>query len=122
VQRFVARRVTDPYFAADLTAEVFLAAIDSAHADRRGAPIGWLFGTARNVVAAELRRSAREHRARSRVAAAAELVEPPISPSCTSASMLRRNSPLYLAMDRLSSGERAVLEFVAAAKLWRQLG
>jgi hypothetical protein len=30
VQRFVARRVDDPYLAADLTADVFVAAIESA--------------------------------------------------------------------------------------------
>ena len=30
VQRFVARRVSDPHLAADLTADVFLAAVDSA--------------------------------------------------------------------------------------------
>src|SRR4249920_1306094 len=30
VQRFVARRIADPHLAADLTAEVFLAAVDSA--------------------------------------------------------------------------------------------
>jgi RNA polymerase sigma-70 factor (ECF subfamily) len=30
VRRFVARRVSDPHLAADLTADVFLAAIDAA--------------------------------------------------------------------------------------------
>ncbi|MCK2221935.1 hypothetical protein MF672_050225 [Actinomadura sp. ATCC 31491] len=29
--RFVVRRVSDPHFAADLTADIFLAALDSAH-------------------------------------------------------------------------------------------
>jgi len=52
VQRFVARRVDDPQLAADLTAEVFLAAVASAPAYRadRGEPVAWLFGVARNVV------------------------------------------------------------------------
>lgn len=36
VQRFVARRVADPHLVADLTAEVFLAVIRSAHV-----PPGW---------------------------------------------------------------------------------
>ncbi len=116
VQRFIARRVTDPYLAADLTADVFLAAIDSAPAYRphRGAPIGWLFGIARNVIAAEQRRDARERRARSRVPAAAELIEPDdlakLHQRIDAEAGARR---LYLAMDRLSSGERAVLELVA---------
>ncbi len=53
VQRFVARRTADPYLAADLTAEVFLAAIGSAHTYRSGLgePAYWLYGIARNVVA-----------------------------------------------------------------------
>lgn len=116
VQRFIARRVADPYLAADLAADVFLAAIDSAHSYRpnRGAPIGWLFGIARNVVAAERRRGARERRAASRVPAAAELVEPDdlanLHQRIDAEVGARR---LYLAMDRLSPGERAVLELVA---------
>src|SRR6476661_3864363 len=69
LQRFVARRVGDPHLAADLTAEAFLAAIDAAPGYRpeRGAPGAWLFGIARNVVAAEHRRAARERRANARV-------------------------------------------------------
>ena len=38
VLRFVVRRVADPHLAADLTAEVFLAAIDAAPAYRRPEP------------------------------------------------------------------------------------
>jgi RNA polymerase sigma factor (sigma-70 family) len=116
VQRFVARRVHDPYLAADLTADVFLTAIDSAHSYRpsQGAPIAWLFGVARNVVAAELRRSARERSAASRVPASAELVEPDdlarLNERVDAEAEARR---LYLAMDRLPAGERAVLELVA---------
>src|SRR4051794_41664326 len=69
VQRFVARRVADPYLAADLTAEVFLAAIDAAPAYRpdRGAPGAWLLGIAHNLVAAEHRRAGRERRGQARV-------------------------------------------------------
>jgi RNA polymerase sigma factor (sigma-70 family) len=116
VQRFVARRVHDPYLAADLTADVFLAAIDSAHTYRpsRGEPLGWLYGVARNVVAAEHRRSARERRAASRIPASADLVDPDdlarLDERIDAAADARR---LYLAMDRLAAGERAVLELVA---------
>jgi len=65
VQRFVVRRVADPHLAADLTAEVFLAAIDAAPAYKpgRGTPAAWLFGIARHVVCDERRRAARERRA-----------------------------------------------------------
>src|ERR1700704_448885 len=69
VQRFVARRVDDPHLAADLTTEVFLAAIDAAHTYRagRGTPTGWLYGVAQNVVSAERRRHPRELRANQRI-------------------------------------------------------
>src|ERR1700729_823343 len=70
VTRFVARRVADPHLAADLTAEVFLAAIDAAERYRgsSGGPRTWLFGIARHVIAAEFRRSARERRVESQIA------------------------------------------------------
>ena len=69
VKRFVARRVDDPHLAADLTAEVFLAAIDSASSYRpdRGAPAAWLVGVARHVLAKELHRQTRERRIADRV-------------------------------------------------------
>jgi DNA-directed RNA polymerase specialized sigma24 family protein len=56
--RFVARRVADPYTAADLTADVFLAVIGSVHTYRpgKGSPVAWLYGIARNVIAADRRR------------------------------------------------------------------
>ena len=62
VQRFVARRVSDPHLAADLTADVFLAAVDSAasYDSSRGPVVAWLYGVGRNAIAAEARRRARE--------------------------------------------------------------
>ena len=65
LQLFIARRVNTPEEAADLTADVFLAAI--AASDRyRGdgaAPRAWLYGIARHVVADHHRSSARAARA-----------------------------------------------------------
>ena len=116
VERFVARRVDDPFLAADLTADVFLAAIDSVDSYRsgRGAPIGWLFGVARNVVAAEHRRSQGERRAAHRVAAAEDLVEADdlahLHERIDAEAGARR---IYRAMERLADSERAVLELVA---------
>ncbi|GAA1015095.1 RNA polymerase sigma factor [Acrocarpospora pleiomorpha] len=70
VTRFLARRVEDPHLVADLTANVFLAVLDSAHTYRsdRGSEIAWLFGVTRNTLLAEQRRAARELRATSRIA------------------------------------------------------
>jgi len=115
VQRFVARRVTDPLLAADLTADVFVAAIDSARSYRRsrGEPIGWLFGIARNVVAGERRRSAKQLRLTAR-ARGRELVDEDdllaLHQRIDAESAARS---LYQEMARLSAGERAVLELVA---------
>ena len=69
VQRFVARRVSDPHLAADLTADVFLEAIESAAGYRSdlGPPRAWLFGVARNVLAMHVRRGIREARAVGRI-------------------------------------------------------
>jgi RNA polymerase sigma factor (sigma-70 family) len=116
VERFVARRVDDPYLAADLTADVFLAAIDSVDKYRpgRGAPVAWLFGVARNVVAAEHRRGERERRATDRIAASTDLVDADdlarLHGRIDAEADARR---IYRAIERLAAGERAVLELVA---------
>ncbi|MEV5411518.1 sigma-70 family RNA polymerase sigma factor [Thermopolyspora sp. NPDC052614] len=70
VTRFLARRVADPHQVADLTAEVFLAVLDTSHTYRpdRGSEIAWLYGVAHNIVQAERRRAARELRATRRIA------------------------------------------------------
>jgi RNA polymerase sigma factor (sigma-70 family) len=70
VGRFIARRVSDPHTVADLTAEVFLAIIDSAHTYRaeRGTVVGWVYGVAGKVVAGEYRRRTRERQVVQRVA------------------------------------------------------
>jgi RNA polymerase sigma-70 factor, ECF subfamily len=120
VQRFVARRVEDPYLVADLTADVFLAAIDSAHTYRKGRvePIAWLYGIARNTVAGERRRAAREGRAGRRVPASAELIEPDdLARLHARIDAEAASRSLYAAMDRLSEAERAVLELVALEDL-----
>jgi RNA polymerase sigma factor (sigma-70 family) len=61
VSGFVARRLTDPQLVDDLTTEVFLAAIEGADSYRpsRGSESAWLFGIARNVLAADRRTAAR---------------------------------------------------------------
>lgn len=69
VSRFVARRVGDPHLAADLTADIFLAAIDGAHGYRanRGTPRAWLFGIARTQVRSSWRGLGRRIRATQRL-------------------------------------------------------
>lgn len=115
VHRFVARRVDDPYLAADLAADVFLAAIDSAGSYRpgRGPSIAWLYGVARNVVAAHWRRHARELRTAGRVAGRALVEADDLARLEERIDAERRSRRLYQAMGQLSDAERAVLELVA---------
>ncbi|SDW67212.1 RNA polymerase sigma-70 factor, ECF subfamily [Amycolatopsis xylanica] len=115
VHRFVARRVADPGLAADLTADVFLAAIESAHTYQpgRGSPQGWLYGVARNVVSSERRRAARALTANRRIAGRRLLDGCEIArmeDRIEAATEVRR---AYEAMECLSDGERAVLELAA---------
>ncbi|MBS1862373.1 MAG: RNA polymerase sigma factor [Actinobacteria bacterium] len=115
VQRFVARRVEDRERAADLTAEIFLAAITSAHRyrPRRGTPKAWLFGIARVTISAERRSRGRERAGIERVRGSALINEDDIARMDARIDAETRARELYLAMDRLAEGKRAVLELVA---------
>ncbi|HEY7143082.1 MAG TPA: RNA polymerase sigma factor [Streptosporangiaceae bacterium] len=115
ITRFVARRVADPQGVADLTAEVFLAAIGSAHAYRpsRGSQAAWLYGIARNVIAGERRRSAHERRVADRVAGQRLLDDDDIARLEEKIDAESPGRAAYLALARLPEDERAVLELVA---------
>jgi RNA polymerase sigma factor (sigma-70 family) len=115
VQRFVARRVDDPSLAADLTADIFLAAIESARSYRRsrGKPVAWLFGIARNVVAGEQRRKARELRAASRVRGRELVDEHDLAAIHRRIDAEAAARSLWREIAELSPAERAVLELVA---------
>jgi RNA polymerase sigma factor (sigma-70 family) len=115
VQRFVVRRVDEPLLAADLTAEVFLAAIDAAPNYRpdRGAPGAWLLGIARNLVAAEYRRAGRERRANARVEGRRLLEADDIARMQDRIDAESRARELYAALDGLPEAERAVFELHA---------
>ncbi|NJP94759.1 RNA polymerase subunit sigma [Nonomuraea sp. FMUSA5-5] len=65
VTRFVVWPTADPHTMADLTVEIFLAALHSRHTYRpgRGSEAGWLYGVARNLLLAQRRRTEREARA-----------------------------------------------------------
>jgi RNA polymerase sigma factor (sigma-70 family) len=67
--RYFVGRVGDAEVAADLTAETFAAALLGAHRFqvRRGPAVAWLFGIARNTLAASKRRGRVEARARARI-------------------------------------------------------
>jgi RNA polymerase sigma factor (sigma-70 family) len=115
VQRFIARRVSDPYLAADLTTEVFLAAIESSGSYRshRGTPIAWLYGVARIVVASERRRAGRELGAQARLAGRRLLSDDDIARMDERIDAAATKRELFSAVERLPDGEREVLELTA---------
>lgn len=119
VLRFVARRVDDPHTAADLTAEIFLAVLHSAHSYRPqlGSETAWLFGVARNAVSSERRRVAREidrdlRFSGRRLLEADDIVR--IEDRLDAESPGRR---ALAALARLPEGERAVMELIAVDQL-----
>ena len=115
VERFVARRVGDRALAADLTADVFVAAIEFAASYRpaKGAPTAWVFGIARFVVAGRLRRDGRERRANARPRGRELLHGDDIARIDDRLAAAENRRRLFGAMDRLAPSERAVLELVA---------
>jgi RNA polymerase sigma factor (sigma-70 family) len=119
LQRFVARRVGDRERAADLTAEIFLAAIEAAerYRPRRGTPKAWLYGIARVLVADDRRRRGRERAREERFRGSALLDEEDVARMDARIDAAAQSRRLYTAMDRLADAERAVLELVAIDEL-----
>ena len=115
VQRFVARRVDDPHLAADLTADVFLAAIDGAHTylPTRGPVIAWLYGVGRNTIAAEVRRRSRELHAVRRISGHRLLDPASLARIEERIDAERESRRLYRALAELSDDDRTLLELVA---------
>lgn len=115
VTRFVTRRVADPHLAADLTAEVFVAAINAAEQYRgaAGGPRTWLYGIARNIIAAEFRRSERERRAEALIAGRRLLEPGDVDRLIEQIDASRQVRELHQSLSVLPDGERAVLELVS---------
>jgi len=119
VQNFVARRVSDPWLAADLTTEVFLAAINAAGQfdPRRGNPIAWLFGISRNVVHNEFRRAGREREAVARIQGRRLLEDDDLARMQERIDAESSSRELFAAFSSLPEGERAALELHAIDEL-----
>ncbi len=113
--RYATRRARDPHAAADLVAEVFLAAISTAASYRAdlGSPIAWLHGIARTVAAAEDRRAARNWAAEGRIAGRRLLDGDDIVRLEERIDAERASRALLSRVADLPDGQRAVLELVA---------
>ncbi|MER5996931.1 RNA polymerase sigma factor [Nonomuraea angiospora] len=117
--RFVARRVADPHAVADVTAEIFLAALHSRHTYRpgRGSETGWLYGVARNVLSTQRRRSEREARAVERIVARRLLDGDDIADLTDRIDAEEPARRALSAMADLPEGERALIELVVIDQL-----
>jgi RNA polymerase sigma-70 factor (ECF subfamily) len=115
VQRFVARRVSDPHLAADLTADIFLAAVDSAagYDAGRGPVVAWLYGVGRNAIAAEARRRSRELRTAKRIEGRRLLDGASFTRIEERLDAERSSRRMYRAIAELPEADRALLELVA---------
>jgi RNA polymerase sigma factor (sigma-70 family) len=115
VRRFVARRVEDPHTAADLTADIFLAVIDSAarYDASAGTAAAWLAGIARHVFADRVRRRVRERRAHGRLSGRALLDEQSAERIADRIDGERMARELHRSLASLPENQRAVVELVA---------
>ncbi len=115
VQRFVSRRLESPEDAADLTADVFMAAIHASR-DYRGdaaAPRAWLYGIARRVVAGHHRSTARARRAVHRIDARELLDDDATDRIVARIDGQRAARALYRSLTALPERQRSVVELVA---------
>lgn len=119
IQRFVARRVTSPHDAADLTADVFLQAIKSCgrYKAQAGTPSAWLHGIARNVVAGHYRVSARAARTTTRFSARDWLDEDSTERLAERIDAERDSRLLLEQLAALPESQRALVELVAVDEL-----
>jgi len=115
VGRFVSRRVDDPHVVADLTTDVFLAAIDASatYSPDRGRPISWLLGIARNVVADHVRRRAREQHATRRLGGRRLLDDDSVAQLEDRIDAERELRAIYRSLDGLPERDRQLFELVA---------
>lgn len=115
VLTFVTRRTDNPHVAADLTADVFVAALEAAgrYDARQGAPIAWLYGIARNVMAVHGRGTARELKAVARLKGRRLLDDEDIAALEERIDAERAVRGLAARHSALSEPLRAVLDLVA---------
>ncbi|KQQ65445.1 RNA polymerase sigma factor [Microbacterium sp. Leaf320] len=116
VEGFVARRLTHPACVADVTSEVFLAAIASCRKfdpDRATNPRVWLFGIAYRLVAEHHRRSARRTRLQHEGAHLSVLESDSIERLEARIDAEREARDLRVQLERLSERDRALLELTS---------
>lgn len=119
IRVYLARRVNDPFIVADLTADIFVRAIDSAPTYRcsLGPPRAWLIGIARNALADHRRRTARETAALHRFHGRELLDEESTDHIIDRIAAQRDAQHLLEALRSLPEPQREVIELVAVDQL-----
>ncbi|WP_405404590.1 RNA polymerase sigma factor [Streptomyces sp. NBC_01104] len=112
---FVTRRTADRDVAADLTADVFVAALEAfaGYDSGRGTHLVWLYGIARNTVASHARKSAREREAVAALSGRRLLDEQDVQRFEERIDAERAARELLTAHAVLSEPLRAVIDLVA---------
>ncbi|RYV49371.1 RNA polymerase sigma factor, partial [Pengzhenrongella frigida] len=124
VERFVARRVRDPFVVADLTADVLVRTIESAATYRPevGRPVAWFFGIARHVVAAHHRSVGRELAAMRRVDARALVDADAYERLQEQIDATARARAMHKGLVALPDALRDVVELVGLPRVWLTRG
>jgi len=112
---FFTRRVIDPHVVADLTAEVYVAVLASAHtySASRGSPRAWLFGIARHMLSAHRRSDLADRDKRRRIEGRRLLDDADVDRMVERIDAQQSGRRLYAALAALPDGERAIFELVA---------
>jgi RNA polymerase sigma-70 factor (ECF subfamily) len=112
--RYAARRMRDPYEAADLVAATFLEAVESSarYDPRRGRPLAWLTGIAANLAGVQERREAAAARALQRLDGQRTLEQDDFDRLERQIDAARQLDRARAALARLSAVEREMLALV----------
>jgi len=112
---FFTRRVFDPHVVADLTADVYVAMLSSAHtySASRGSPRAWLFGIARHVLSGHRRADLADRDKQRRIEGRRLLEEEDVDRLVERIDAQQSSRRLYAALAALPEGERAMFELVA---------
>lgn len=119
VQRFAARRLSDPADVADAIAETFLRAIEGAdrYDSRRGTAKVWLLGIARNVCADVRRNPWRERAALGRLVGRALATDDDLARIESVIDATRNQAEISAAWGALNERDREILELVVLDEL-----
>jgi RNA polymerase sigma factor (sigma-70 family) len=114
VVRYFARRLRDPHDVADLVADTFIAAMESAerYDARRGRPLAWLLGIGHNTLRRFHRQRAADRQAATRFAGRRLLDVEDIAVLEEQIAAEQRARPVHALLGELSETDRELVQLV----------